>query len=252
MDGLSMQLICSSSLKKADFEDSLQHMYTRKTTTSYWSHNLSTYEEWGSTPLNQALVVAHTLVKNFKKKHNIQNMNLVTFTDGEANGLHAVQDYKLEDRKFDTKWNHFKMIIDGKMVKIGYRQKATKALLQNIAKRYNTKTIGFFMADQARHWRDRLYVINNDVNGYDYDADREFKKQAAKEYRKNKCVQVDNCLGYDKYYLLKGGKTLRAEDKDFVTTGAESDAQLRTAFKSYAKDKKLSKVLMTSFGKEVA
>ena len=47
-------------------------------------------------------------------------------------------------------------------------------------------------------------------------------------------------------------KTLKAEDKDFVTTGAESDAQLRTAFKSYAKDKKLSKVLMTSFGKEVA
>ena len=252
MDGLSMPLICSSSLKKADFEDSLQHIYTRKTTTSYWSHNLSIYEEWGSTPLNQALVVAHTLVKNFKKKHNVQKMNLVTFTDGEANGMSAVQDYKLEAQKFGTKWNKFKMIIDGKMVNIGSKQKATKKLLQNIAKRYNTKTIGFFMADQARHWRDRLYVINNDVNGYDYDADREFKKQAAKEYRKNKCVQVDNCLGYDKYYLLKGGKTLKAEDKDFVTTGAESDAQLRTAFKSYAKDKKLSKVLMTSFGKEVA
>ena len=252
MDGLSMPLICSSSLKKADFEDSLQHMYTRKKTTSYWAHNLSTYEDWGSTPLNQALVVAHTLVKNFKKKHNVQKMNLVTFTDGEANGMSTVQDYKLENQKFDTKWNKFKMIIDGKMVNIGGRQKATKKLLQNIAKRYNTKTIGFFMADQARHWRDRLYVINNDVNGYDYDADREFKKQAAKEYRKNKCVQVDNCLGYDKYYLLKGGQTLKAEDKDFVTTGAESDAQLRTAFKSYAKDKKLSKVLMTSFGKEVA
>ena len=253
MDGLSMPLICSSSLKKADYEDSLQHMYTRKKTTNhYWSHNLSEYEEWGSTPLNQALVVAHTLVKEFKKKHNVQKMNLVTFTDGDANGLRSIQDYKLEDQKFDTKWNKFKMIIDGKMVNIGSRGKATKRLLQNISKRYNTKTIGFFMADQAKHWRDRLYVINNDVNGYDYDADREFKKQAAKEYRKNKCVQIDNCLGYDKYYLLKGGKTLKAEDKDFVTTGAESDAQLRTAFKSYAKDKKLSKVLMTSFGKEVA
>ncbi len=253
MDGLSMPLICSSTFKKADFEDSLQHMYTRKSSrNAYWAHNLSTYEEWGSTPLNQALVVAHTLVKEFKKKHNVQKMNLVTFTDGDANGIHSVHDYKLEDQKTETKWNNFKMIIDGKMLKIGGRQKATKKLLENISKRYNTKTIGFFMADQARHWRDRLYIINNDKNGYDYDADREFKKEAAKEYRKNKCVQIDNCLGYDKYYLLKGGQTLKAEDKDFVTTGMESDAQLRTAFKSFAKDKKLSKVLMTSFGKEVA
>ena len=253
MDGLSMPLICSSTFKKADFEDSLQHMYTRKSSrNAYWAHDLSTYEEWGSTPLNQALVVAHTLVKEFKKKHNVQKMNLVTFTDGDANGIHSVHDYKLEDQKTETKWNNFKMIIDGKMLKIGGRQKATKKLLENISKRYNTKTIGFFMADQARHWRDRLYIINNDKNGYDYDADRDFKKEAAKEYRKNKCVQIDNCLGYDKYYLLKGGQTLKAEDKDFVTTGMESDAQLRTAFKSFAKDKKLSKVLMTSFGKEVA
>ena len=253
MDGLSMPLICSSSLKKADYEDSLQHMFTRKSSrNAYWAHNLSEYEDWGSTPLNQSLVVAHKLVKEFKKKHNVQKMNLVTFTDGDANGLHAIQDYKMENQKIDTKWNKFKMIIDGKMVNIGSRYQATKRLLENISKRYNTKTIGFFMADQSRHFRDRLYVINNDINGYDYESDREFKKQAAKEYRKNKCVQIDNCLGYDKYYLLKGGQGLKAESKDFVTTGAESDAQLRTAFKSFAKDKKLSKVLMTSFGKEVA
>ena len=110
------------------------------------------------------------------------------------------------------------------------------------------------MADHANHWRDRLYTMRRDMqNGeYDWQDTDNFKKEAAKEYRQNKCVSKQNVFGYDQYYLLKGGKTLAAEDQEFETFGTETDAQLRNAFKKHSKGKKLNKVLMTSFGKEVA
>ena len=253
MNGLSMPHICSSSFKKKDFEDAVKHMYGRMKTSYYWDA-LSKYEEYGSTPLNQALWVAHHLVKDFKIKHGVQKMNLVTFTDGDSNGIGAIEDRKIQDKKLDTSWSNYEGIIDGKRVKLGNRYDATKVLLNNISERYNTKTIGFFMADNANHWRDRLYSMRRDMRDgdYDWDDNDNFKREAAKEYRKNKCVSKQNVFGYDRYYLLKGGQALSAENEEFETFGTETDAQLRSAFKKHAKGKKLNKVLMTSFGKEVA
>jgi len=255
MDNLSMPLICSSSLNKKDYEDSIRHMYGRKQSRS-WYDALSKYEEYGSTPLNQALFVAHHLVKEFKVKHQVQKMNLVTFTDGDSNGLNAIQSRALESKKIETNAYNggYQAIIDGKRIDLGKRFNCTKELLLNLSKRYNTKTIGFFMADDASHWRERLYSMKRDIeNGeYNYEMYDDFKKDCAAEYRKNKCVARKNAFGYDQYYLLKGGKNLSAENEEFEIFGNETDAQLRNAFKKHSKGKKLNKVLMTSFGKEVA
>ena len=257
IDGLSMPLVCSSSLKKKDFEDSLRHMYGRKNSNQYWHYEtLCPYEEYGSTPLNQALIVSHYLIKAFKAKHQVQKMNFVAFTDGESNGLSVIQSNKMEDKKLDTTNYYnggYKILIDGKICETKSRYNSTKALLQNIRKRYNTKTIGFFMADNNQHWRDRIWRLKDEVSFEDDNIYLdEFKKECAAEYRKNKCVSKQNVFGYDQYYLLKGGKTLKAENEDFETFGTESDSQLRSAFKKHSKGKKLNKVLMTSFGKEVA
>jgi hypothetical protein len=255
LNGLSMPLICSSSLKKSDYENAIKHMYGRKTNNYYWD-SLCSYEEYGSTPLDQALIVSHHLVKEFKIKHGVQKMNFITFTDGDSNGISAIQDRRLEDKKMDTNGYSagYKAIIDGKLTDLGRRYNSTKNLLESLGKRYNTKTIGFFMADDSAHWRDRLYNMRRDMlkGEYDWEDNDNFKKEAAKEYRRNKCVSKQNVFGYDQYYLLKGGKQLSAEDEEFETFGTETDAQLRNAFKKHSKSKKLNKVLMTSFGKEVA
>ena len=257
IDGLSMPLVCSSSLKKKDFEDSLRHMYGRKKSKDYWHYEtLCPYEEYGSTPLNQALIVSHYLIKAFKAKHQVQKMNFVAFTDGDSNGLSVIQSRKMEDRKLETSNQYnggYKILIDGKICETKSRYNSTKALLQNIRKRYNTKTIGFFMADNNQHWRDRIWRLKEEVSSEDDNIYLdEFKKECANEYRQNKCVSKQNVFGYDQYYLLKGGKTLQAENEEFETFGTETDSQLRAAFKKHSKGKKLNKVLMTSFGKEVA
>ena len=73
MDNLAMPLICSSKLSKKDFDDSIKHMYLRSKGDYYTTQSiLARDEEYGSTPLNQALIVSHHLVKEFKIKHQVE------------------------------------------------------------------------------------------------------------------------------------------------------------------------------------
>lgn len=73
LDGISMPLLTSSSLKKSDFEASLKALHIRATAGSYVSRQIiGKSEDFGSTPLNQALIMSHHLIKEFKVKHAIE------------------------------------------------------------------------------------------------------------------------------------------------------------------------------------
>ena len=252
MDGLSMPLLCSSSLKKADYLDAMYSLYAR-TKCTHWTydrHNL--YEDWGSTPLNQALVVSHALIKKFKMKHQIEKMNFITFTDGDANRLTVAQrsNELTDDNRVDTTRDKIAIKIDGKIVNCSSRsgRRLTTALLLNMAKRYNTNNLGFFMAESSSDWRNRLYIMADALLQNSDDT----RKDANQQYRQNKCATYNDVLGYNEYYLVKGGKNLETQEDEFSTEEDASNTSIRNAFKKYAKSKKLNKVLMTKFGKAVA
>jgi len=247
LDNLSMPHICSSTFSKADFNDSLEHIYKRLTVRG-WNHDLCRYEEWGSTPLNQALMVSTHLVKKFKAKHGIEKMNFITFTDGDANRISTYSDWS-NDNLFRPDRNSTVLNVDGAMItaKVGSRS-VTSALLTNMQKKYGVNTIGFFMADSSSDWRQRLWIMADELNVYS----EEYKNNANKEYRSNKCVHEQNVLGYKEYYLVKGGSNLSASEDDFEVKEDASNANIRTAFKKFAKSKKQNKVLLTKFGKAVA
>jgi len=249
LDGISMPLLTSSSLKKSDFEASLKALHIRATASSYVSRQIiGKSEDFGSTPLNQALIMSHHLIKEFKVKHAIEKMNLVVFSDGDANRMQAYQDQSLEDNKVTSHglWKGVNMMIDGKLVKSEAREGATAAILENINKRLATNCIGFFMADNNRDFNFKV----DDICGNAWAEDE--RKEAQKEYRKNKCVVRTNALGYNEFYLIKGGNNLETADDDFEVTSDHTRGQMATAFKKYSKSKKQNKVLMTTFGRCVA
>ena len=249
LDGISMPLLTSSSLKKSDFEASLKALHVRATAGAYVSRQIiGKSEDFGSTPLNQALIMSHHLIKEFKVKHAIEKMNLVVFSDGDANRMQAYQDKSLEDNKVASHgmWKGINMMIDGKLVKSEAREGVTAAILENINKRLATNCIGFFMADNNRDFNFKV----DDICGNAWAEDE--RKEAQKEYRKNKCVVRTNALGYNEFYLIKGGNNLETADDDFEVTSDHTRGQMATAFKKYSKSKKQNKVLMTTFGRAVA
>ena len=247
MDGLSMPQVITSSLKKAEFMEALKWLYQRVQSKGYYEEAIkSKYEDWGSTPLNQALMVSDTLIKKFIQKHQVQKMNFITFTDGDANRMQVMRDARSDAHT----GREVQINMNGKMVKCssGMSKEVTKQMLDCIAKKHGTKNIGFFMADGGSDYNWRLRDIAWGQNMYWEEAKAEF----VKEYRKNKCVHVQNIFGYDDYYLVKSGNALSAQDEDFEVKDDASKGQIGAAFRKHAKGKKVSKVLMTKFGKAVA
>ena len=247
MDGLSMPQVISSSLKKSDFNEALKWLWHRTISSGYYDDSIkSKYEDWGSTPLNQALVVSDTLVKKFKQKHQVQKMNFITFTDGDSNTMSVMNDHRA-DFGVERWSSEVKVNVNGKVVDANNgRTSLTTFILKNFNKQ-GVKTIGFFMADGS-DWKYRLRDIAWDNNVYWEDA----KKEYTKEYRNNKCVHIQKHRGYDDYYMVKSGKSLSAQDDDFEVSDDASKGQIGAAFRKHAKSKKLNKVLMTKFGAAVA
>jgi hypothetical protein len=263
IDDLSMPLLVSSNLKKNEYITAMANLHCKIKSSTWNSGFTSQYEQWGSTPLNAALVVSHHLIKKFKMKHGVEKMNFVCLSDGDTNQMHVIHDHKLTSKRTETNsWGRsgLNITIDGKNIKTSDSSKgATKELLLNIQKRYNTNTLGFFMADDNRHFYNRIQsaVMDSEKSQFiDYYSQewKDLKKNSNTEFRKNKCVVKNNVLGYNEYYIIKGGATLSAQGDEPMSdlNDDSSTAQVRNAFKKQAKSKKTNKVLLTRFGKAVA
>ena len=273
LDDLSLFQLTSSSLKKKDFEESMYALFLRSTfcnrSRSYDYGSLrctqfsSKLEDFGSTPLHQALIISHYLVKDFILKHNIEKMNFVTLTDGDSNRMRI---YRRSRDEADTNYiettkyaGAAKIVIDKKMVDIPEitRSKGVcKAILLNMKKQLGVNIMGFYIASDARHmtWqaeaahRDSL-VIRTGLTWKPFD-----RVTMMKEFRQNRCVIMNKTLGYDQYYILRDGKNLEtAGDETFSSlTADDSKVKVASEFRKFSKSKKTNKVLMVSIGKAVA
>ena len=264
-DNLSMPQILSSSLKKADFEAALYHCFVRREMNSpgYWSddrHITGRSEEYGSTPLNQALNVSNTLIKEFKQKHGVDKMNFVLITDGDTNGSSPWTDYENTDikRTKGSRWysGDVKFYQDGRCIEAkNPRRGLTNALLEDMQKTHNATTIGFFITNGSHEWKNimaRVYTeVNNDDDTWTEEY-REFYTDANKEYRKNKCFTTKGMKGYNEYYVIKSGRNLETQEEEFNVDHNATKGQITAAFKKHSKSKKYNKVLLTNFGRAVA
>ena len=262
MSDIHMTQLITSTLGKKDYTEALKGLYLRKVANAdserWWDDDwdpktyLDEYsitprcEQYGSTPLNDCLVLSHKMIREFRNKHNIDKMNLVVLSDGDSNGMHAHRDYEFaKDNKgliADTHYGKTNLVVDKKLLKLDHNGRyATSKLLENIQKRYDCQTIGFFVSNDSHDWRRKLYECNI------YDT-----KSKNKEYRKHKCVTLKNRAGYDEFYMVKGGTALDAKDDEFEIDSDASTAKIRTAFKKYSSSKKNNKTLLTNFGKAVA
>lgn len=263
MDNLSLCQLIHSKLNKNKLETALKWLYARtnaaRGVSSDWVK--AREEDWGSTPLNQALIISHKLIKEFKLKNNIEKVTLLSITDGDTNRLRIIDDKNIE--KIEPKGSYYwdrkvKMTIDGKQLTMDTGRKGTVALYKNIKKRYNANIMGFFVAESNHELKNKIYDVwyeqNDDNEGWYGNEFAEFRKSKVKENTKNKCIEFNNALGYDSFFVVKGSN-FKIDDDDldtFITEDDATDSQIKNAFKKMARNKKTNKNLMTKFGKAVA
>ncbi len=194
------------------------------------------------TPLNEAIVSLHQILPQFKKENNVEKVQCIILTDGEAYQLpyHKNVQRHWEDEPYlgVRKINGVKCFLRdrklGKTYRLGWQyNEFTDALLTNLKDRFpSTNFIGIRV------------LVNRDAKQfmrlYNYDG----SDKMYSEWRKNKSFTIKNS-GYDAYFGMSS--TTLSQDAEFDVDHDATKAQIKRAFVKSLKTKKLNKKVLGEF-----
>ena len=190
------------------------------------------------TPLNETLVSLHQIIPQFQKNHDLQKVQCVILTDGEANHLPYCKPWHSE--RYGEKEGTSNLIRGhsylrnrktGHTYKVGdYFYQFTELLLTDLKESFPyTNFIGIRLAGA----RD----INSMVRRYT-------GEDSSKSVRKDKFFSLKTS-GYDSYFLMVDNSL--SFDTDFVVEEGATKAKIKSAFAKNLKSKALNKKVLSQF-----
>ena len=201
------------------------------------------------TPLDQTLITLHNLIPDFKKRTNIEKLNVIVLTDGESQ---SVSYNKLYDRYDDEESRmgqsriHYDCILRDRKLGRTYiiddsYGRMTKPLLQNLSDKFSdVNFIGIRLLSSS----DARRFIGNSA-GYSYDE----TDKLMKKWKKEKSIALDN-TGYKKYLGMSSSAI--ANDGEFEVEEDATKAQIKRAFVKSRGAKKLNKKILSQFMELIA
>ena len=203
-------------------------------------------EAYGSTPLNAAVMAMKFSIEDFRKRHPVDKMRLITLTDGESNPTRYHSGSDLEHR--DVSWRDPIMIeVNGKNISLGSSyadslentSKCIKALCGK-----DITSVNFFITD-AKNFSRELYRL------HPWDNDEQNKLR--KEMKNNGTVLLNDDIGYDhRFLILNKSASLSTNTESLVVKSDATNAQITNAFKKYSGSKKNNRILTTKFADMIA
>ena len=241
-DDVSIKHVLSSTMAKSTYTEAVHGLY--RMTSRGGEYFGRVYDKMGGTPLCETVMASRFIIKDFKTKHNIQKVNVVFLTDGDAQSMN----YKrTEENHNNIPTRGVTIDLDGKYIdQNGWNTNDTCIkLLDSLRKDYNV--IGYFLAERPYDFKGKVWQASRGfVNTDDINALR-------KEYNKNKFISMDNTLGYDKFFIIKAeGRSLATADDVFEVEDGATKGAIAKAFKKHANSKKTNKLFATQFAKMVA
>ena len=219
----------------------------------------------GGTPLNGAIATLSTLVPEYRKKNNIQNLNVVIISDGASNGdggkieeieeivfdRHTYQKHKTGRMVFGTDrpdWNVVKHYVDPitkKQFKFTGRDSAseTEAHISVLRARTGCNVVGFYLASSSKNGAIRkndMYWLFPNQN----------LDEVRKELKKNR-VAVADSFGYDEYYVIPTGN-MALETEELKVSSEMTKGRMAKAFMNHMRGKTLNRVLLNKFVQQIA
>jgi hypothetical protein len=240
--------LISSTLSRADQKEARETLLKQSIVldTSWRCAFSSDAENLGSTPLYETILCSEFIIKEFKAKHSIQKVNAIFLTDGEGDSLYTYS--PSYDHNVRTYGSALAIKFNNKIVKSNSRYNVGSNLLTELKNIPGVSVIGFYVCKDMYEFKGQVYKTSryNDKITTDENI-----SVARKAYNKDKFWSVDNTLGYDKYFILKG-HSLNTDSDELSVTPHATKAQITKAFKKHASSKKGNRVLATQFAKLVA
>jgi hypothetical protein len=239
-----MHLI-SSSMNKTDQESALKGLLTNSFRLEYgiWPTQ-SSEEDLGGTPLNEALIAAPLLIKEFASKHNIEKTNFILLTDGCGGRMDIRRHEKEEPIGYSN--GGVAVNVQGRLVRsVGENKDLTKALLTNL-KHHCSSVTGYFLANGR-------YDFNYAVGGVRPDISYDDSNNLRREFMRNKFTSFDNVGGYDRFFILRNDrKSLDTSIDEFEVRDGAKKSEIARAFRKHSASKKANRTLAVKFAETVA
>ena len=276
----------NSSMSNAEYTQCMRNMiilkksYEQDAEKVYVQRPLS--EQLSNTPLTQAVYVCGYIMKDFRKRFNLDLTSLIIIHDGDADNTTAqcvVRERTLSNgQNIKTVYGE-RMYVDNTNVVI--RDNANKfettlasngqifdtmniAILKWFKQTTGSKVFGFFLMGTDRHNKNVLVNRYVDTNGKTlFDLRKttiektgvwlgnELEMQLHKKFRSEKFI-VSYPYGFDSFFFVLGGNDLKTEEDEIEIDGKITSSKLKTAFMKFNKKKALNRVLVSKFIQGIA
>jgi len=220
------------------------------------NYNIPASMQLGGTPLNETVLVLRSLAEEFKKNTQVEILNTVLLTDGEAStcGYYYRDNDKVSYSGYQSRK---RVVIEDRKTKkqvmvSNCGDNSTLALLEMYRQHTGSRVVGFYLMSGRHHRRTILGTMHRNTNDFNQEA---FDTQYADEFTKYKYFGM-KIAGYDAYYMVPG-EELEVEDVDMASTlksykDVVSKGSLLKAFKKMQNTKMISRVFLNRFIEQVA
>ena len=275
--------LINSDMKKSDYELAVRELkaqscafYTDLHEKSYTHITMplgGNYEILGMTPLHETIIIAHELVKRFRAKRNIQKMNTLFLSDGDAYPMTVNKNSDSHEKELVVgryAATPTKMKINGGkdiVIPAGYMANRENLnvlysqLIENLKTTCDTTVTGFFIGNTANDYRSaainamRHSASTGKIGEWDIAAETVKNKMAIA--KKERCMIIDNGYHYNAYFVFDASTGLNvSESEGFSSEVTSSDGnfgdtvsqnKLAKDFSKFNKEKKISRVFLDKF-----
>ena len=274
IEDLQMIEIFSSKMSKAEFElavsETLTHVAWRKgyrvdaivynPLSNYNCPVTSKLEELNGTPLLEAIVAAHVLVRQFRQVNPVQKVSVLFLTDGDGSGLNYVYNSDVAEKlgqkpSINSKYTG---IINGRRIDLTYGFSGNyDKLIESLRETCNCTVTCFFVPGSEKL---AMKKVNGALSGLKRNSSsetQELLENLKKAYRKQHFVEIRGGFGFDAYYVLGTPSDLVITDDESFDPESDSDAKMTTskmsrAFTKFNSDKRNSRILLNKFAAQIA
>ena len=123
-----------------------------------------------------------------------------------------------------------------------------------------TKVFGFFiLPSRPSHAkaaiRNRFFFENGlsiqNMRGEPNTPAWEIEKELIKKFKEEKFL-ISNTKGYNSFYLISGGTSLKTEEEELEIDGKVTSGKLKNAFMKMTKKKQVNRILVSKFIQQMA
>ena len=246
----SMMNILTSKVNSKELDSQMKSIFRIAYAFGYTSYyQIPNGMSLSGTPLNEALMTLYKIIPQFKKDNNLQKVQCIVLTDGEAQGskYHKEFNRKWEEEAFlgtiylppefvlrDRKTGHT-YVVDGDSY-IGFSDALLKNLRQNFT---DTNFIGI----RVISGRDANSFIRLHCSNY------QLREKTMKTWKKERSFVIKTS-GYHSYFAISS--TSLSSESEFSVKEDATKSQIKSAFVKSLRTKKMNKKILGEFVELIA